>query len=64
MLKEKWKNDKLGFERISNEKLDCRNCKFKFDDSEMFGNTSKCEVFTLKPIAVIKGGKCSVKEKE
>ena len=61
-LNEKWKKDELVFARITNEKLTCKNCKFKMDDSEIFGNTIKCEQFTVKPRSVLKGSDCVKKE--
>lgn len=48
---------------IRNADLVCRDCRHKFDDSVMLGNTSKCEEYTLKPVSVLSGGNCLMFEK-
>lgn len=63
-LDEKLKNDKLMFERITNNNLCCKNCKFKFDDKDIPANTSTCEWYMFKPNEVLDGGKCSLFENE
>lgn len=57
-LDEKFKKDKLKFELIKNENLVCKDCRKKYDDSEMPCNTSKCEAFDMKPDKVLDGGDC------
>lgn len=53
-----------GMVRITNNDLDCKDCKFKRDDSYIFGNVSKCDVFpVIKPREVLKGSKCKYHEK-
>lgn len=49
--------------RITNNDLICKDCMFKFDDSQVLGNTSKCEVFESKPNKVLLGGNCNDYEK-
>lgn len=64
-IQEKWKNDELTFKRITNKDLTCKNCKYRLDDKEIFGNTSKCEKYpAMKPAIVLKKGECKVKETE
>lgn len=64
-IEQKWSKDEALFKRITNADFDCKNCTFRFDDSEIYGNTSKCEKFPkIKPISVLKKGKCPVKERE
>lgn len=43
---------------IRNSDLVCKNCIFKIDDSEIPGNTSKCEVYKSKPNKVLNGENC------
>lgn len=57
-LDEKFKNDKLKFELIKNENLVCKDCRKKYDDTNMPCNTSKCEAFEMKPNKVLDGGDC------
>lgn len=53
-----------GMVRITNNDLDCKDCKFKRDDSYIYGNVSKCDVFpVMKPKEVLKGSKCKYHEK-
>ena len=49
---------------IRNDNLDCKDCVYKYDDSEIPGNTSKCEIYDNKPNAILLGGKCNYKEEE
>ena len=57
-LDEKFKNDDLKFEQITNKDLICKDCKKKYDDTNMPCNTSKCEAFSVKPDEVLDGGDC------
>lgn len=64
-IDEKWKKDDLRLKRITNKDLDCKNCIYRLDDSEKFGNTTRCKKFEkIKPVAVLKRQKCTVKETE
>ncbi len=58
-LDEKFKKDKLKFELIKNENLVCKDCRKKYDDTNMPCNTSKCKAFEMKPNEVLDGGDCS-----
>lgn len=63
---ERWlKSESLGMVRITNKDLQCKDCKYKRDDSVIFGNTSKCDVFpVMKPRGVLKGSsKCDSYDK-
>lgn len=57
-LDEKFKKDNLKFDQIKNENLVCKNCQFRFDDTDMPCNTSRCKMFEVKPDEVLDGGKC------
>ena len=46
-MNEKFTKDPLKMERITNNNLICRDCRFKFDDTEKPCNTSKCAKFSL-----------------
>lgn len=63
-IDEKFEKDELVFERITNKNLTCRDCKFAYDDNEIPGNVSKCEMFQIKPDAVLNGGSCAYKVKK
>lgn len=63
-LDEKFKKDQLKFTPIKNKDLVCKDCMKKYDDTELPCNTSKCEVFDLKPSNVLDGGDCNEYEKE
>lgn len=57
-------NDRIKSEqtltRITNNDMVCRNCLLRFDDTVIYGNTSKCEAYPkCKPTKVLIGGKCS-----
>lgn len=48
--------------RIINDDLTCSNCKFKYDDIDIFKNTSICEQYSEgKPNQVLLGGDCDKK---
>lgn len=63
-LDEKFKKDELKFEVIKNENLICKDCRKKYDDTELPCNTSKCEAFDMKPDEVLDGGDCTEYEKK
>jgi hypothetical protein len=58
------KDEQKGFVRITNEDLVCKDCKHKWDDNEILGNTSRCDCYQWKPNSIIVGGKCEKYEKE
>lgn len=50
---------------IHNSTLVCKDCSHKFDDSIIFGNVSRCEVYPQhKPQEVLDGGECNEYEKD
>lgn len=64
-LKKRVVNEQQTISRITNKGLDCFDCVLRYDDSEIFGNTSKCEMFpNCKPDKVLLGGKCNEKVQE
>ena len=62
-LNNKFKNDKLKFELIRNADLVCTDCLYKYDDTNMPCNVSKCEMYEEKPSTVIDGGNCDLYDK-
>ena len=50
--------------RITNDDLICKNCLLRTDDTVIFGNTSRCERYSAKPVEVLIGGGCSYFSKE
>lgn len=54
----KFENDELKMVQIKNKDLVCKDCRSKFDDTNIPANTSKCEKYDLKPDEVLDGGKC------
>ena len=63
-MDEKFKKDELKFTQIKNENLVCKDCLHKYNDTDMPCNTSKCELFTIKPEEVLDGGECYEYEQE
>lgn len=53
MVKES--SDKIqGTRRVTNRDLTCKDCQYRRDDSTIFGNTTRCEMFPkMKPTEVI-----------
>ncbi len=44
--------------RITNNDLVCKTCIYKFDDTVKLGNTSRCEIYDVKPNDVLLGEDC------
>lgn len=63
-LDEKFKKDILKFTPIKNANLVCKDCKKRYDDTELPCNTSKCEAFKMKPSEIFDDGDCIEYEKE
>ena len=63
-LDEKFKKDELKFEVIKNENLICKDCRKRYDDTDLPCNTSKCQAFDIKPDEVLDGGDCIEYESE
>ena len=49
--------------RIRNADLVCTDCLYKYDDTNMPCNVSKCEMYEEKPSTVIDGGNCDLYDK-
>ena len=48
---------------IRNDNLVCKNCVHRYDDSKVFGNTSKCAKYKKsKPNSILLGNACVFKE--
>lgn len=58
------KEESKGLFRVTNNSLRCRDCVYRLDDSEVFGNTSQCKQYILKPGKVLKGEDCEKYERE
>ena len=64
-LDKKFKNDRLKFGLIKNADLMCKDCMYRYDDSQVFGNTSRCEMYQeRKPSEVLDGNECWLYDKE
>lgn len=63
-LDRKFRKDRLKFDPIKNKNLVCKDCKKRYDDTELPCNTSKCEAFVRKPNEVLDGKDCIEYEKE
>jgi len=64
-LDRKFQKDKLCFVRIRNQDLLCRDCLYRYDDTKIPGNISKCEIYEdIKPNEVLNGGQCDWYDKE
>lgn len=63
-FKKRIESEAQSVTRITNSMLQCKDCKFRLNDSKILGNTSRCLIFSLKPNQVIKGGDCSKYKKE
>ena len=51
-LEQKWENDKQPLQPLKNSNLVCSTCKFCTE------NVTGCDVYSIKPISVLKGGVC------
>ncbi len=58
------KSETRSLIRITNQQLKCKDCIFRFDDSKILGNTSRCEQFPSKPNSVLLGKDCPKYKKE
>lgn len=56
MEKNKIENDNVKFEEVTCDSMDCKNCKFKTEE------TSSCELYDVKPDRVLLGKDCKMKE--
>lgn len=56
-------SEALLMESVTNKDLTCRDCIFMLDDSEIFGNVSRCRVYSVKPNKVLLGKSCNRKQK-
>lgn len=64
-FKKRIQSEAQSIGRLTNNSLDCIDCVLRLDDKEIFGNTTKCEVFpNCKPDEVLLGGKCNEKVQE
>lgn len=63
-IDKKFQKDKLKFDLITNDDLVCKDCRNRFKDEVIPGNTSKCTKYKIKPDEVLDGGKCIKYEKE
>lgn len=63
-LKERFKNENLIFKVLKNNQLTCKDCKLRYNDDALDCNTSRCEIFQIKPDEVLNGGDCDEKVRE
>lgn len=64
-LEARMRSEQLCMKRITNDDLVCKDCMYRFDDSQKLGNTSKCEMFEeCKPHEVLLGHDCCLYDKD
>lgn len=65
LLKDRVESEAKAIVRITNNDLECKDCLLRYDDSVIFGNTSRCEAYPYKkPNNVLLGGECDEYVKE
>lgn len=57
-FEERIKSESRATRQVTNDILVCKDCVYKFDDTRIMGNTSRCMKYGLKPNKVLIGGKC------
>lgn len=57
-VNKRYESEQKAFMRITNDNLKCKDCLYKYDDTTIYGNTSRCSMFNHKPDKVILGGEC------
>lgn len=63
-IEKRIESESKAMRRITNDDLMCRYCRYRYDDSKKLGNTSRCEVYELKPNNVLLGSDCPYRENE
>lgn len=51
-------NERLKMVRITNQDLVCKDCVFVLDDTQVYGNVSRCKIFKLKPNEIFSEDTC------
>lgn len=55
----RWEAEEWKVTRITNADLACGSCAFAYDDTEIYGNTSRCEKYPAqKPLGILDGEGC------
>lgn len=49
---------------VKNSMLTCKDCAFRIEDADDSRNTTRCEIFELKPVSVLLGKSCKEKVKQ
>lgn len=62
-MKSRIQSEARAVSRVTNQDIVCRDCRFKYDDSIKWGNTSTCKKYKIKPNQVILGKACDKYEK-
>lgn len=57
-IDKKFKEDKLGFNVITNDMLVCKDCYWRKNDKLVPANVCRCNAYNIKPLAVLDGGQC------
>lgn len=55
----RYESEQRAIFRVTNNDLVCKDCKYCYDDSIRYGNTSVCGIYNAKPNKVLLGGKCT-----
>lgn len=57
--------DNLSARRITNKDLQCRDCVYRMEDTEICLNTSQCKAYGSKPVGVLLNEEdCQMYQKE
>lgn len=64
MAKDYIESESTSTSRITNSQLICKDCMYRFDDTKIFKNTTRCGAYTLKPNKVLCGKECPKYKKE
>lgn len=55
-IQKRYESEGKGIVRITNKDLVCKDCMYRYDDSVIFGNTSRCDFYPArKPNSILKG---------
>ena len=63
-MKSRIQSEAKAVSRLTNQDIVCKDCRFRYDDSIKWGNTSTCKRYSIKPNPVILGKSCDEYEKE
>lgn len=63
-FEERIESESMAIGCITNDRLVCKDCIYRFDDSIKRGNTTRCGAYLSKPDKVLLGKDCDKYRKE